>query len=62
MENKSVTETVKWTFNDLTASMYTFRPTSVTSQSLGTLYAEEETSYAEIHVILQDLKHTYNGK
>lgn len=62
MENKSVTETVKWTFNDLTASMYTFRPTSVTSQSLGTLYAEEETRYAEIHVILQDLKHTYNGK
>lgn len=62
MENKSVTETVKWTFNDLTASMYTFRPTSVTSPSLGTLYAEEKTRYAEIHVILHDLKHTYNGK
>ena len=62
MENKSVTETVKWTFNDLTANMYTFRPTSVTSQSLGTSYAQEETHYAEIGVILQDLKHTYNGK
>lgn len=62
MENKTVTETVKWTFNDLTASMYTFRPTSVTSQSLGTSYAQEETRYREIHVILQGLKHTYNGK
>ena len=62
MENKTVTETVKWTFNDLTASMYTFRPTSVTSQSLGTSYAPEETRYNEIHVILQNLKHTYNGK
>lgn len=62
MENKTVTETVKWTFNDLTASMYTFRPNSVTSQSLGTSYAQEETRYREIHVILQGLKHTYNGK
>lgn len=62
MENKSVTETVKWTFNDLTAAMYTFSPTSVTSQSLSTSYAPEETRYAEIHVILQNLKHTYNGK
>lgn len=62
MENKSVTETVKWTFNDLTAAMYTFRPTSVTSQSLSTSYAPEETRYDEIHVILQNLKHTYNGK
>lgn len=62
MENKTVTETVKWTFNDLTANMYTFRPTSVTSQSLGTSYAQEEVHYAEIIVILQDLKHTYNGK
>lgn len=62
MENKSVTETVKWTFNDLTAAMYTFSPTSVTSQSLSTSYAPEETRYAEIYVILQNLKHTYNGK
>lgn len=62
MENKSVTETVKWAFNDLTAAMYTFSPTSVTSQSLSTSYAPEETHYAEIHVILQNLKHTYNGK
>lgn len=62
MENKTVTETVKWTFNDLTASMYIFRPNSVTSQSLGTSYAQEETRYREIHVILQGLKHTYNGK
>lgn len=62
MENKTVTETVKWTFNDLTANMYTFRPTSVTSQSLGTSYKLEETRYAEIQVILQNLKHTYNGK
>lgn len=62
MENKTVTETVKWTFNDLTANMYKFAPTSVTSQSLGTSYALEETRYAEIHVALQELKHTYNGK
>lgn len=62
MENKTITETVKWTFNDLTANMYKFRPTSVTSQSLGTSYAEEKTRYAEIHVELQDLKHTYNEK
>lgn len=62
MENKTVTETVKWTFNDLTANMYKFTPTSVTSQSLGTSYAYEETRYAEIHVALQELKHTYNGK
>lgn len=62
MENKTVTETVKWTFNDLTANMYKFTPTSVTSQSLGTSYAQEETRYAEIHVALQELKHTYNGK
>lgn len=62
MENKSVTETVKWTFNDLTASMYSFKPTSVNSQSLGTFFAHEELRYAEIHVILQNLKHTYNGK
>lgn len=62
MENKTVTETVKWTFNDLTASMYTFRPTSVTSHSLGTSYVQEATNYSEIRVILQDLKHTYNGK
>lgn len=62
MENKSVTEAVKWTFNDLTAAMYTFSPTSVTSQSLSTSYAPEENRYAEIHVILQNLKHTYNGK
>lgn len=62
MENKTITETVKWTFNNLTANMYKFRPTSVTSQSLGTSYAEEKTRYAEIHVELQDLKHTYNEK
>lgn len=62
MENKTVTETVKWTFNDLTASMYTFKPTSVTYPSLGTSYVPEETRIIEIYVILQDLKHTYNGK
>jgi hypothetical protein len=36
MENKTVTETVTWTFNDLTAAMYTFTPTSFTADSLGT--------------------------
>ena len=62
MENKTVTETVKWTFNDLTANMYRFSPTSVTAESLGTTYKIENTTYAEIRVTLTNLKHTYNGK
>lgn len=33
MENKTVKETVTWTFNDLTAAMYTFTPTSFTADS-----------------------------
>ena len=62
MENKTVTETVKWTFNDLTTAMYAFTPTSVTSQSLGTSFENAKSDYARIRVDIKDLKHTYNGK
>lgn len=62
MENKTVTETVKWTFNDLTANMYRFSPTSVTAESLGTTTQSANNQYKSIKVDIKDLKHTYNGK
>lgn len=62
MENKTVTETVKWTFNDLTTAMYTFTPTSVNAPSLGTTTQSPNIQYKSIKVDIKDLKHTYNGK
>ena len=62
MENKTVTETVTWTFNDLTATMYTFTPTSFTADSLGTTPEPEDNQYTNFKVDIKNLKHTYNGK
>ena len=62
MENKTVTETVTWTFNDLTASMYTFTPTSFTADSLGTTSKAADIQYKNFTVDIKNLKHTYNGK
>lgn len=62
MENKTVTETVKWTFNDLTAAMYKFTPTSAEADSLGTTAQSANNQYKSIKVDIKDLKHTYNGK
>ena len=62
MENKTVTETVTWTFNDLTAAMYTFTPTSFTADSLGTTSKAADIQYKNFTVDIKNLKHTYNGK
>lgn len=62
MENKTVTETVTWTFNDLTAAMYTFTPTSFTADSLGTTPKAADIQYTNFTVDIKNLKHTYNGK
>lgn len=62
MENKTVTETVTWTFNDLTAAMYTFTPTSFTANSLGTTPKAADIQYTNFTVDIKNLKHTYNGK
>lgn len=62
MENKTVTETVTWSFNDLTTDMYTFTPTSVDAPSLGTTYKSADNQYAHIDVNIKNLKHTYNGR
>lgn len=62
MENKVGIETVKWTFNDLTANMYTFTPTSAEADSLGTTTQSANNQYKSIKVDIKDLKHTYNGK
>lgn len=62
MENKTVTETVTWSFNDLTTDMYTFTPTFVDAPSLGTTYKSADNQYAHIDVNIKNLKHTYNGR
>ena len=62
MENKVGIETVKWTFNDLTAAMYKFTPTSAEADSLGTTTQSANNQYKSIKVDIKDLKHTYNGK
>lgn len=62
MENKTVTETVKWAFNDLTANMYTFTPTSASADSLGTESQSANNQYKRIKIDIKDLKHTYNRK
>lgn len=62
MEGKTSQETVSWTLNDLTTSMYTFTPTSKTAESLGTTSASANNNYATISVEIKNLKHTYNGK
>ena len=62
MENKTVTETISWDYSDLTSSMYSFTPTSVTAPSLGTTSANTDNNYSHIDVIVKNLKHTYNGK
>lgn len=62
MENKTVTETVTWTFNDLTAAMYTFTPTSFTANSLGTTPKAADIQYTNFTVDIKNLKHTYNGR
>ena len=62
MENKTVTETVTWTFNDLTVAMYTFTPTSFTADSLGTTPKAADIQYTNFTVDIKNLKHTYNGK
>lgn len=62
MENKTVTETVTWSFNDLTTAMYTFIPPSIDAPSLGTTYKSADNQYAHIDVNIKNLKHTYNGR
>lgn len=62
MENKTVTKTVTWTFNDLTTAMYTFTPTSFTADSLGTTSKPADNQYKNFKVDIKNLKHTYNGK
>lgn len=62
MENKTVTETVTWAFNDLTAAMYTFTPISFTADSLGTTPKAADIQYTNFTVDIKNLKHTYNGK
>lgn len=62
MENKTVIETVTWTFNDLTTAMYTFTPTSFTADSLGTTSKAADIQYKNFTVDIKNLKHTYNGK
>ncbi len=62
MENKTVKETVTWTFNDLTTAMYTFTPTSFSAGSLGTTSKPADNQYTNFKVDIKNLKHTYNGK
>ena len=62
MENKTVTETVTWSFNDLTTDMYTFIPPSIDAPSLGTTYKSADNQYAHIDVNIKNLKHIYNGR
>lgn len=62
MENKVGIETVKWTFNDLNAAMYSFTPTFASADSLGTESQSANNQYKRIKVDIKDLKHTYNGK
>lgn len=62
MENKTVTETVTWSFNDLTTDMYTFIPPSIAAPSLGTTYTSADNQYTHIEVNIKNLKHTYNGR
>ena len=62
MENKTVTETVTWSFNDLTTAMYTFTPTSFTANSLGTTPKATDNQYTNFKVDIKNLKHTYNGR
>ena len=62
MENKTSQETVSWTLDNLTGSMYTFTPTSVTADSLGTTTTAANNNYATISVSLKNLIHVYNGK
>lgn len=63
MENKTVTETVTWSFNNLTTDMYTsFTPPTIYAPSLETTYKSADNQYAHIDVFIKNLKHTYNGR
>ena len=62
MEGKTAYETVNWSFNNLTSSMYKFSESTITVGSLGTTTAQADNSYKTLKVSLKNFIHVYNDK